>query len=287
MTNISKIKTCYHLWQNGIKPDKIASDLGVHRATIFRWIRKFKTKGFLKMLQQYEYAKKRNREKTPGWIKSLVCDIRDNNHQVCGQKIVWELKRKHDIALSLATVYRILRARGLVTKKYQKNKHYLGRSERGTYKGDIVQCDTVMLGELVAFTFYDTYAKQPFVRIATRLKSYQGMKALKLAYQFYGNIHILQRDGGPEFKNFFEKTAILRGTELRTSRPYRKNDQSYIESFNRVLRKECVGWTLYKKEQKKQLQTKVNAFLRSYINDRPHLGLNMMTPQQFALSHLT
>jgi len=287
MTNISKIKTCYHLWQNNIHPDKIASDLGVHRATIYRWIYKMRTKGFHKMLQHYINAKKRSREKTPGWIKALVCDIRNNNYQVCGQKIVWELKEKHTVALSLATVYRILRARGLVTRKYQKNKLYLGRSERGSYRGDIVQCDTVMLGELVAFTFYDTYSKQPFVRISTRLKSYQGAKALKLAYQFYGEIRILQRDGGPEFKNFFEKTALLRGSALRTSRPYRKNDQSYIESFNRVLRKECVGWTLYKKEQKKQLQTKVNAFLRRYIHDRPHLGLNMMTPHEFALSHLT
>lgn len=287
MKNIHKIRICYHLWQNNVHPNKIASELGVHRATIFRWICKMRTKGFHKMLQQYENAKKRSREKTPGWVKNLVCDIRKKKHDVCGQKIVWDLKTIHKLKLSLATVYRILHARGLVTNKYQKNKQYLGRSERGTYKGDIVQCDTVMFGELVAFTFYDTFSKQPFVRMATRLKSYQGAKALKLAYQFYGKIRLLQRDGGPEFKNFFEKTALLRGTELRTSRPYRKNDQSYIESFNRVLRKECLGWALYKKEQKEQLQTKVNAFLRAYIHDRPHLGLNMMTPHQFALSHLT
>jgi len=285
MTNISRIRSCYHLWQNNIHPDKIASDLGVHRATIYRWIYKMRTKGFHKMLQHYINAKKRSREKTPGWIKALVCDIRNNNHQVCGQKIVWELK-KHSVKLSLATVYRILTARGLVTKHY-KGKKYLGRSEQGKTAGDIVQADTVMLGELVAFTFVDTLTRQPVVRIANNLTSLAGRKALKVALEQIGPINTLQSDGGPEFKRYFRKLAEAKCKVVRVSRPYRKNDQSYIESFNRTLRKECVGWTLYKKEQKEELQTKVNAFLWRYMNDRPHLGLNMMTPHEFALSHLT
>lgn len=287
MTNLAKIKTTYHLWQNGIKPDKIASDLGVHRSTIYRWIYKLKTKGYHKMIQQYRYAKKRSREKTPGWIKNLICEIRDNNHGLCGQKIVWILEHKHNIKISLPTVYRILRARGKVKRKYQRDTEYLGRCEQGLHEGNIIQCDTVMLGELVAFTFYDTYSKKPFVRIETRLNSIKGSKSLKLAYQYYKNIEILQRDGGPEFKKYFERTAKRLNIQLRTSRPYKKNDQSYIESFNRVLRKECVGWGLYKKSERDRLQRKVNKFLRRYINERPHLGLNMMTPLQFSLSHLT
>ena len=58
-----------------------------------------------------------------------------------------------------------------------------------------------------------------------------------------------------------------------------------IESFNRTLRKECLGWLKYRKEQLSELQARVNAFLRFYNTERPHLSLEMSTPTD-RLSHV-
>lgn len=42
------------------------------------------------------------------------------------------------------------------------------------------------------------------------------------------------------------------------ARPYRKNKQAFIESFNRSLRKECLGWGKYSKSELPILEKEVN-----------------------------
>ncbi|MCA9365189.1 MAG: integrase core domain-containing protein [Candidatus Moranbacteria bacterium] len=97
----------------------------------------------------------------------------------------------------------------------------------------------------------------------------------------------IQRDGGPEFKDHWQRYAHAKIKSIRTARPYKKNEQAFIERFNGILRKECLGYTKYKKKDIQKLQGRVNVFLNHYHNTRPHLSLNMKTPKQFAMSHLT
>lgn len=40
-------------------------------------------------------------------------------------------------------------------------------------------------------------------------------------------------------------------------------------------------------KQIKEVQEKVNKYLNYYHNERPHLSINMKTPKEFAMSHLT
>jgi hypothetical protein len=57
---------------------------------------------------------------------------------------------------------------------------------------------------------------------------------------------VIQTDGGSEFKGAFSETVSAYCHRHRVARPYKKNEQSYIESYNRSLRKECLGWPKYK-----------------------------------------
>lgn len=96
---------------------------------------------------------------------------------------------------------------------------------------------------------------------------------------------MLQRDGGHEFKAEWNQQAKNYCNRICTARPYKKNEQSYIESFNRTLRKECLGWIKYKKRDLRAAQQKVDEFLDFYNNRRPHLSLNLQSPKEY-LSHL-
>lgn len=64
----------------------------------------------------------------------------------------------------------------------------------------------------------------------------------------------------------------------RIARPYKKNEQAYIESFNRTLHKECLGWATYRVEELPGLRAEVQAFLDRYHYHRPHLGFTPMRP---------
>jgi len=74
--------------------------------------------------------------------------------------------------------------------------------------------------------------------------------------------------------------------EHRVSRAYKKNEQSFIESFNRTLRKECLGWRKYKIKEMGNMKEKVNKFLEFYNNERPHLGLGMKIPNDVAVCRI-
>ena len=96
--------------------------------------------------------------------------------------------------------------------------------------------------------------------------------------RFDGFAELIQTDGGPEFKAEFHLDTKLFTNRHRLAKPYKKNEQSYIESFNRSLRKECLGWSKYKVNQLPELNAEVEKYLNWYHYRRPHLGLNLKTP---------
>ncbi len=88
----------------------------------------------------------------------------------------------------------------------------------------------------------------------------------------------MQTDGGSEFKGEFLEQVGRYCQRHRVARPYKKNEQSYIESFNRTVRKECLGWGKYKPEQLSVLVPRIEAFLERYHYHRPHLSFAPMRP---------
>src|SRR4030065_343218 len=71
-------------------------------------------------------------------------------------------------------------------------------------------------------------------------------------------------DGGPEFKAYFLTGLPAYCDRHRIARPYRKNEQSYIESFNRTVRKECLGWNKYRLRDLKESTHMGESFLQKY-----------------------
>ena len=96
--------------------------------------------------------------------------------------------------------------------------------------------------------------------------------------RFNGHSELIQADGGPEFKDEFKANVHRFSDRYRVARPYKKNEQSYIESFNRTVRKECLGWIKYKASEIPELTNLVDLFLMRYHYHRPHMGLGMKVP---------
>lgn len=284
--SVTKIKLCYSLFQNGVSPEAIPAQLGIHRATVYRWIRGFKRKGIRLFIHDYEKAKKGRKRprKTHGMIKARVCRIRKEYRNCCGEKIKYILEKEYGESPSVATVYRILGERFVLRSKWKKYSKR-GFVRRGTQPREVVQTDTVDFGGLYAFTAIDTYTKEASVIIRTQLTSTDGKQALKEQLQHFGSVLHIQRDGGSEFKGQWHDYAQKHIPSIRTARPYKKNEQSFIERFNGILRKECLGHASYRKKDKHNVQEAVNRFLTYYHHKRPHLSLNMQTPAEFAAAY--
>lgn len=285
MENVTRIHVAWELKQAGHGADYIARRVGVHRSTIYRWLKGIRQRGIKGFIKQYKQAKKGRRvHQTHGYVEQRILHIRRSYRQCCGQKIVYLLSQE-GIKVSLSTVYRVLNKHLKLRKHSRTAKGQPAR--RGKRAREVVQMDTVDLGEVYAFTAIDTYTKEACVVMQPGLTAQDGQQAMVRIATHFGLIETLQTDGGSEFQKEFAQGVNQYADEHVIARPYKKNDQAFIECFNGTLRREEFGKTPFKADDLDLAQQRADSFLVYYHRLRPHLALNMKTPFEFiAESHL-
>lgn len=286
MVTVSLVELAFDLHQVGVSPDEIAEKVGKHRATVYRWLAGIRLYGIRRYLERYRTAKKgrRQRRKTDPIMKDRIFKIREEFHHCCGEKIRYWMLKRYGNAPSLTTIYRILGEKYQLRSKWRRNTKR-GPVPHAEKPREVIQTDTVDFGDVFAFTAVDICTREASVVLEPALDASAGADALHRQMVFFGSVGLLQRDGGPEFMAEWETAASRYAQRIRTARPYKKNEQAFIESFNRTLRKECLGWLKYRREQLPELRERVQQFLRFYNTERPHLSLEMSTPTD-RLSHL-
>lgn len=281
MSNTSLIVLAWELFNQGVPKLTIARDLGKHRETIHLWIKGIETHGLKEFLDLYEEAKKgpRSGRQTDPILKRWVWKIRDREKDCCGQKIAYFLKQEHGAALSVPKIYEILAEKYVIKSKWKKNQPR-GPVPHPEGPREAIQMDTVDFGGLFAFTGIDCFTREVDVLVTPELTSRCGYVFLRqsMSRRFDGHVELIQTDGGPEFKDQFGDHVSEYCDRHRVARSYKKNEQAFIESFNRSLRKECLGWIKYKSNQLADCTEMVESFLQRYHYHRPHMGLGMKPP---------
>ena len=281
MQNTTLITLCWELYEEGMPKVRIAERLGKHRETVHLWIKGIQRWGLLPFLDSYERAKKGERlsRQVGPILKRWVWEIREREWQCCGQKIQYFLKRERGVHLSVPKIYEILSEKYVIRSRWRKNRTR-GPIPQASQPRQVIQMDSVDFGGIYAFTAIDIFTREADVLLAPELTARYGLRFLKrsMGRRFNSHVHLIQTDGGPEFKADFLAHIATFCDRHRIARPYRKNEQSYIESFNRTLRKECLGWGVYCPDQLPECTTLVETFLMRYHYHRPHLGLGMRPP---------
>ena len=278
MQNITKITLAWELHEQGMMQKEIAAQLEVNRDTLRLWFRDVERYGLLPFLDRYTRAKKGPRagRQIDPVLKRYVWEIREREMDCCGEKIQYYLERDRHIHLADSTIYEILAEKYILRSKWKKNQQR-GAVPRAVTSREVIQMDTIDFGELFAFTGIDIFTREADIFMAPALTAEHGYQFLKqsMARRFGGHVQLLQTDGGTEFKETFKSHVREFCDRHRVARPYKKNEQAYIESFNRTVRKECLGWTKYRVRDQEHCTNLVETFLDRYHYDRPHMGKGM------------
>lgn len=279
--NTSQIALTWELFEHGVPKSRIAADLGKTRETIHIWIKGIAKYGLLEFLDRYEAAKKGRRlpRKTNPVVKNWIYLIRDREEDCCGQKIQYFLKQERGLHLSVSKIYQVLSEKYVIRSKWKKNK-VRGPVPHPDHAREVIQMDSLDFGGLFAFTAVDCFSREADILLTPELTSQYGHKFLiqSMARRFDNHVELIQTDGGPEFKQHFTDHVYEYCDRHRVSRPYKKNEQSFIESFNRTVRKECLGWISYGSRQLDECTEMIESFLERYHYHRPHMGLGMKPP---------
>lgn len=277
----TKIVLAWELFEVKMPKVHIAEKLGVNRDTIRLWIQGIEKEGLQGFLSLYMNAKKaaRPRKQIDAILKRWVWDIREREKECCGQKIQYFLDLEHGVHISVPKIYEILAEKYVIKSKWKKSQKR-GPVPVAERAREVIQMDSIDFGEVFAFTAVDIFSKEADVILAPELTSGYGEIFLDtcMKRRFDGFSDMIQADGGPEFKDKFKAKVYTYTDRFRVSRPYKKNEQAYIESFNRTVRKECLGWSKYKSREIPELTGYVEEFLDRYHYHRPHISLSMTPP---------
>lgn len=85
----------------------------------------------------------------------------------------------------------------------------------------------------------------------------------------------IQSDHGSEFSQWFTKRIAERGMAHRHSRIRTPNDNAHLERFNRTIQEECLSRCV---RDIRVWRREIPECLRYYNTERPHMGLEMKTP---------
>lgn len=279
MEQKTKIVLAWELHEQGISNTQIAKRLEVNRETVNRWISAMREQqtGLLGYLEGFRTAEKQPRpsRQIPLSTKQLVWQIREREEGCCGQKIAYFLKKEHSIHLSTPTIYAILKQKFVLRQKGRK-KTARGPVPEACAPREVVQMDTIDFGRIFAFTAVDIFSREADILLRPSLTARDGLAFLEscMPRRFDNRVQLIQTDGGSEFEAEFAQAVSSYCDRHRVSRPYKKNEQSYIESFNRTVRSECLGWLKYRPDEIEELTGEVESFLWRYHHHRPHLGLD-------------
>jgi len=283
---ITKIILCSELFNKGLPQTHIAEELGINRDTVRLWINGIQENTLFGFIDKYSCAKKgeRSKRKIDVLTKSRIYKLRTNNRDCCGQKIKEFLFDEYKTSVSHTTIYKILGEKYKLKSKWKKNQ-VRGPVPHANKPREVIQVDTVNFGSIFAFTGVDIFTREVEVALYPDLTALNGLNFLNYSFEKrYKHTELLQADGGHEWKAEFKQNVHKFADRFRIARPYKKNEQSFIESFNRSLRKECLGWVKYKEKDIPNLNQELKNYLIWYHGKRPHMGLNMQTPNSFIKS---
>ena len=283
METTTQMTLAWELYQEGVGKTRIAQHLGKDRETIRIWLHGIEQLGLSGFIDQHCQSKRspRPRRQVPLETKKLVWSIREREMGCCGQKIAYFLDKEHGIKLSVPKIYEIIAQKyTLRSKGGKRHNQKRGPVPEATQPRQVVQMDTVHFGAVFAFTAVDICTREADVYLSSTLTAKAGALFLArcMPRRYNGYVELIQTDGGPEFKAEFIECAPTWCDCHRVARPYKKNEQSYIESFNRTLRSECLGWITYQPAEIASLVPCVEQFLERYHYHRPHLAFQPIRP---------
>lgn len=279
----------------------IAAIMGISRATVHKWLRRYAREGLAGLADRSSRPHRLPQALDPERV-AAICELR--------RARAWGPHRiAYALSMARSTVYAVLRRAGL------QRLAWLHRSTREVIRyewahpGDLLHLDVKKLGRIpdgggkrFAPGFAETGAGRhvgrrlghDFLHVAVDDHSrYAYVEALPDergdttaafleraldTFQALGVrvVRILTDNGGNYRSRVFAATADAYGVRLKRTRPYRPQTNGKAEAFNKTLQREWAYARLYTSNVERTAA--LGTFLKEYNGDRPHTALGGRSP---------
>jgi transposase InsO family protein len=282
------------LIHSGLTPTQAALRFGLSRRHIHRLLARFKAGG-LEALEPRSRRAKSNPRAITQEIRYEIIRLRTHllaqGLDAGAASIAWHLKQKHQHCPALSSIWRILKAEGLVTPQPKKRpKAYIQRFEavqpNETWQSDFTHWHLSDGSDVEIINWLDDHSR--LLLSCTVFKAITGKIVIGTfndARSQYGTPFSTLTDNGNVYtarfvkgKNGFEYLLSELEIVQKNGSPAHPQTQGKIERFHQTLKK----WLSQQSPAKdlKELQHQLDEFRNVYNTKRPHRALEMKTPQQ-------
>jgi len=271
--------------EKGWSTRRVARHTGFNQSTVVRWANYVKLHHVghtipTKSSRPHSHP----RQLSPEMVNTILEYRR--THRRCAE-VLHHLLLKDGYTVSLSSVKRTLKRAGVT--RYSKWKKWHKYEPRPLPKkpGILVEIDTIHDGphndRLYIYTMIDVCSRWAYAipcQSISAKKSWYVVQDARSQLPF--NLQLLQSDHGPEFSKHFKKQLKAHDIHHRHTHIRSPTENGHLERFNRTIQEEClqrVPKTL------KAYQRAIPEYLDFYNTERPHMGINMQTPQEVMQSY--
>ena len=193
--------------------------------------------GPLPFLERYQQSKKgpRPQRRVDPLLKRWVWALREREAGCCVQKIAYFLDMEHGLHLSVP--YEILHEEHIIRSK-RKSPSVGGPCPRPVPRARWSRWAPLCWEACLNSRASTSIRKRRTFFWPTLTPAYgRAFLEQTMGRRFGGYLALIHTDGGSEFKEAFTDQVLAYCQRHRVARPYKKNEQAYIESFNRTVRK--------------------------------------------------
>ena len=276
-----------------LTPTQAALRFGVSRAWIYQLLARYKTGG-LEALELKSRRPKGNPRALSAELRKEIITLRTEllakGLDAGAASIAWHLGEAKLHVPALSTIWRILRAAGLVTPTPSKRpKAYITRFEavqpNETWQSDFTHWRLADGSDVEIINWLDDHS-----RLLLHCSVYKSITGKIVINTFnecrneYGTPFSTLTDNGNVYtarfvkgKNGFEYLLSELDIVQKNGSPAHPQTQGKIERFHQTLKK----WLIEQEAAKnlKELQRQLDEFRAIYNTQRPHKALEMRTPQ--------
>lgn len=270
--------------RHGLSITQAALKYGVHRSTIWRWVKAVKDRNLNG--NTYLWTLSSAPHSHPNKIKPEIVERIIKTRKKLGRcaPIIHAQLKDQGMAVSLSTIERTLKRHNLTKKRKQLKDYTPVKRPPVLAPGNLVQADTIHFvnedfKRSYIYSVIDLFSRLGYAEYHQSISYKISFRVLLHAQKYFGfPFQIVQTDHGSEFSPHLSYLLKRRNITLRHSRIRRPNDNAHIERFNRTLQEECFS---SKFPMENTASIKLKRYIKFYNYKRLHLALNCQTPASF------
>lgn len=206
-----------------------------------------------------------------------------------GCKRLYLLLRREGFEVNHKRVERIYRQEGLSLRKRKKKRPshcrlVLPKASRADqyWSMDFVSDSLYDGRRFRALTIIDQYTREAIaIEVSNSITGHHVCRVLDWICELRSVPEAITVDHGPEFtSSALDQWAYKNNVTLDFIRPGKPIENAHIESFNGRLRDECLNENVF--ASLRDAREKIEAWRNDYNQNRPHSGINNLTPYEFA-----